>query len=209
MVNKGKVLFFDTDYTAEFKDVEIKGGNIIVDNNTEHIIDNTTPIILKTGIISNSPLYICKWNTLVPIQFKTVRKKMTPEEAETFAENNDFVRIEHINQQTKGKGWLRRKLKERKNYYPTTNVEYKTPSMYEYRKLEMVDIDLEKIKISPALLKETNDLRFLKNMKKYAMGKDADGGGMSKGKVIALSIGSMVFGIVFIVILLASMGVGI
>jgi hypothetical protein len=203
-------LFLDTDYTAEFKDSEIKEGNIIVDNNTEHIIDDTVPIILKTGIISNSPLYIVKWNTLTPIKFKVVSQKMTPEEAEKYAEDNDFVRIEHQNQPTKRKGWLRNKLKKgnQPNYYPTTDVKYKVPTMYEFRKLEKVDVDLTKTKITPALLKETNDLRFLKNMKKYAMGKDAEGG-ISKGKMIALSIGSMVFGIVFILIILASMGVGI
>jgi hypothetical protein len=203
MGNKGKVLYFDTDYTAELKDAEIKNGNIIIDNATEHVVDNINPVIFKTGLISNSPLYVVKWNTITPIQFKTITKRMTPEQAEQYAEDNDFIRIEQTEQQ-KTKGFLRR-IKRQKSQ--PQKIKYKVPTMYEYRKLEKVETDLEKIKITPALLKETNDLRFLKNMKKYAMGKDGDGG-MGKGKVIALSIGSMVFGIVFILIILASMGVG-
>ena len=210
MSNKAKVLFFDTDYTAEIKDVEIKNGNIIIDNDTEHIVDDIQPMIMKSGLISNTPLYICKWNTLVPIRFQTVTKRMTADEAEKFAEDNDFVKIEHITKPKKRKGWLRNKIKNRnQNLYPTSKVEYQTPTMYEFRKLESIKTDLGKIKITPALLKETNELRFLKNMKKYASGGKDSGEGISKTKVIAIAIGSMIFGVVFMFIALYSMGIGV
>lgn len=200
MSNKAKAIFLDSNFTGEIKSVKIEGGNVIIDKTYEHIIDETVPIQIK-GVMGSTPMYILKWDSLVPIQFKKESKIITSDEADKIIQDEGYIRIEP-QQKKRTKGKLRRWMKERKQN-PTPEITYTTkPTHYEYRKLQVIDLTdkYEKSKIQPSLLQETMDLRFLKNMKKYGVGS---GGVTDKNKIIIASIASMVFGMVLFYVLLA------
>jgi len=227
MGNKAKALFMDSDFTAELKSVNVDGGSIVIDRKYEHIVDKTTPLILKTGLLSNTPLYICKWDSLTPIKFKKVTKVVTKEEAnKMIKEDENWVRIEKIEEMNKsrhGRGLLRQKIsnwrrrrKYKNNPYIINRPEPKykiintlEPTHFEYRKLEPVELKFYKSDIPPTLMKETFDMRFLKNMKTYSAGKGGSGEGIDKTKVILIAIGSMIFGIVLFYLIMTSAGIGL
>jgi len=225
MGNKAKALFMDSDYTAELKSVDADGGSIIIDKKYEHVVDKTKPIILKTGFLSNTPLYICKWDSLVPVKFKRVTKVVSKEKADQMRkEDENWVRVETEteNKESKnGRGWLRQKIANRKRkkkiknspYMIRPQSNYKTintyePTHFEYRKLEPVEIKFLKTDIPPKLMKETFDMRFLSNMKTYSAGKGG-GDGIDKTKMIMVAVGSMVFGVVMMYLIFASAGMGV
>jgi hypothetical protein len=208
MAAKVKTLFLDSDFVAELKSAKVEGGNVEIGKTYEHVIDNAIPLQLKS-LTGSTPLYILKWSSLVPVKFKRVSKTISTEQAQSMIENDGFVRIESTEREERKKkpklrSWLwRKKHKEAEIRMP----QYKTvstlePTHYEYRKLEVVETKLGKSDIPPALLKETMDMRFLKNMKKYGEGKGG-GEGVGKGKTIMVAIGSMIFGVVLFYLIFA------
>lgn len=217
---KIKTLFLQSEFIGEFKNVNIEGGNVIVGQKYEHVVDDYIPIQLK-GLFGSTPMYILKWSSLVPVKFKRVSKVVSIEKANQIIKEEGFVRVEMGEEQkekkrTKGslRGWLKSR-KEKKKRNPDYHIErpepkYKTvtvdePTHYEYRKLEVVDPKTIKSDIPPALMRDTIDMRFLKNMKKYGEGKS--GGGFDKGKTILIAIGSMIFGIMLFYLIFAYGGI--
>jgi len=65
---KSIILFFDTDYTARILKKEVKDGRVEIDDG-EYVVGNTTPFTVKTPT-GTKPLYILKWNTIYPAEFK-------------------------------------------------------------------------------------------------------------------------------------------
>jgi hypothetical protein len=81
---KAAALIFDTDFTAEMHDVKLKDGKIQYADK-EWVADKTTPFQLKTSF-GMRPLYLLKWNSLIPIEWAVVEseKKFTDEEGKTY-----------------------------------------------------------------------------------------------------------------------------
>lgn len=224
---KVKTLFLDSEYIGEFKNVDIEGGNVIVGKKYEHVVDDYVPIQLK-GLMGSTPMYILKWSSIVPVKFKRVTKVISAEKVKQMVKDEGFVRVEYGGEQKEEKGgrkrkgslrrWLKsrkeRKNKQRENpnpYLDRPQPKYKTvtvsePTHFEYRKLEVIDPKTTKSDIPPSLMKDTIDMRFLKNMKKYGEGKGG-GGGIDKGKTILIAIGSMVFGVILFYLIFAYGGV--
>jgi hypothetical protein len=159
--------------------------------------------------MGSTPMYILKWSSLVPVKFKRVSKVITAEQANKMIEDDGFLRIEPTEREERKKkpklrGWLRRRKQEKAEislpHYRTVNTS--EPTHYEYRKLEVVDPKTTKSEIPPSLMRDTLDMRFLKNMKKYGEGKGG-GEGVGKGKTILVAIGSMIFGIVLFYLIFA------
>jgi hypothetical protein len=209
MGTKAKSLFLDSDFIAELKTINIEGGNVKVGKTYEHVIDDAVPLQLKGSLGGSTPLYILKWSSLVPIKFKRVSKIISTEQAKQMIEDDGFLRIEPTEREERKKkpklrSFLWRKKHEAKQLPQIQNITTSEPTHYEYRKLEVVQPKLGKSDIPPALLKETLDMRFLKNMKKYGEGKGGGTGeGIGKGKTILVAIGSMVFGVVLFYLIFA------
>ncbi|MCW1312773.1 MAG: hypothetical protein OH338_05090 [Candidatus Parvarchaeota archaeon] len=77
---KSAFLLFHTDYTTELKFANVKDGVARIEDK-EIVVDKAKPLILKTRFAS-VPLYLFKWDSLVPIEPKDLRiyeTEITPE----------------------------------------------------------------------------------------------------------------------------------
>lgn len=187
-----KQLIFDTGFTAEFSNKEITDGSIMTEDK-EFIVDNARPIMLKKrGFFSRFfgtslvPLYLLKWNVLVPAGFDVEKK---------FGSLEDLV--EELDDK-KIKSRIKKILKVDKKLAKRSYI-FKELKPLEL-KFPKVDVKEGESVITPEILRTTHDMRFLKNFKKYAGGEK-----MSKKRIMdILFIGGMV---VFLFIALALGGV--
>jgi hypothetical protein len=193
---KGKTLMLESNYSGILKGVDINAGKMVVENKYEFLVDNVIPIMLKEGF-GSKPLFITKWSSLTPIRFKKVEKIIPAEKVkQMIEEDKEWMRLDYEvpeeNPEIKSSGKLRRWLSRKKI---KSEGAIRIPTAYIYKKLEVVEPDIKETKgMLPELMKETFDMRFLKNMKKYSEGKGG-GEGISKGKAIMLAVVSMVVGI--------------
>jgi hypothetical protein len=164
-------MLFDTDFQTEIVDKEIKDGFVTIEEK-EFFVDNAIPFMIKKeGLFGRffggfTPLYILKWNVIIPVGFQLTSGRMKLHEMI----NN--LQDENLKEE------LSKTIKVRPEDAEKT---------VEIRTIESLDIkfpenDPEKKVISPELLKSTVDMRFLKNFKKYAGGES--GGGMNKRKLL-------------------------
>lgn len=123
-MSKAVALIFDTDFTSEMRDVKVKDGKIVI-SDKEWVVDKTTPFQHKTAF-GMRPLYMLKWNSLIPLEWNVVS------EERTFTDD-------------KGNSYV----VEARDIKP---VDYK-------------EIKWEPSKILPAMLRQTGEMKFLKNMK--------------------------------------------
>jgi len=135
-----KGLILNTDFTAEEVDLNIENGSAIV-NDSEFIINDSQPILIKKKGKFVNPLYILKWDSLIPMKMAIEREVITKEELE-------------------------------KNYDLKGEIE----NSMVYKRLVPMDVKFIKTKpkskignvtVTPEMLKDTIDLRFLKGMKNY------------------------------------------
>jgi hypothetical protein len=73
---RGQFLLFDTDYTAVMLRSTIKDGKVTIgkgDDAKEFVVDKTRPFQLKTPL-GTRPLYLLKWNSIAPMNFKVDEK---------------------------------------------------------------------------------------------------------------------------------------
>lgn len=77
---KSAFMLFHTDYTTELKMAKVKDGIARIENK-EFVVDKAKPFILKTRF-STIPLYLVKWDSLIPIEPKDLQvyeTNITPE----------------------------------------------------------------------------------------------------------------------------------
>jgi hypothetical protein len=161
---RAKVLLLDTDFVCELRGVKIKDGKVNIDDK-EFDVDNSRPFILRTGL-TKRPLYILKWNSLRPAEFTIKHEDVKPQEVQIGDEYNDYVVVTNDK-----KGRFRGKKNDNHREIKKTIESKYDINKYHLKSLESIDPDFEKSKkITPAILRDTADLRFIKQMKKYSSG---------------------------------------
>lgn len=158
-----KQLLLDTDFTGEFKNNEIKEGSINIDK-LEFIVGKAKPILIhKKGLLSRflgssvTPLYLLKWNTLLPAHFELEEKKGKLKELKSRIQSEEVKKdINKKMEKDKALGdreFIFREIVPLKVEFPVNkpdeNGNYLTPEM----------------------LRSTVDMRFLKGLKEYAQPK--------------------------------------
>lgn len=149
---KGRGLFFHTNFDAEFKKIKINDGSVIIDDK-EFFVSDMKAINLKTST-GVKPLYLFRWDSLLPAGF--FKKKETIEYAQTGDDKTDRRNYHKFYKKLKSHGHKGKGIESNK---------------FIYEGLSIVNPKFLKTKLSPSLLRETGDMRFLKNMKKYAGGE--------------------------------------
>jgi len=187
-----KALLLDTDFIGEIRNTKVKDGRIRIDNK-EFRVDKSRPIILKSGFFAKKPLYILKWDSLIPAEYKLKETVVSPADIEKFTVEipdekgmNNFI----------GKN----------NGMDSEQIKKKMEEMYDIKKyhlrsLEPLSTEFYKTKITPSVLTETADMRFIKSMKKYI-----DKRGFEFGNIIFII---MIIGIILFGILMATGSVGL
>jgi len=185
---KNKYLIFDTNHHATFDTLEVKNGKTVTEDK-EWMIDKAKPILLaKRNIFSRflgeslTPLYLLKWNVLLPVDFEIKEKKLK------YNEMLDAVKDED----------LKRKLKALSD--EDTKVQESTWIFRELVAMSVVfpkaEAKEDEFAVTPEFIKSTVDFRFLKNMKNYAGGEG--GGKFNKRRLIDIAfIGGMIM-VIFI-----------
>lgn len=77
---KSAFLFFHSNYTTELKFADVKDGIARIENK-ELVVDKAKPLMLKTRF-STIPMYLFKWDSLIPIEpkdFRIYETEITPE----------------------------------------------------------------------------------------------------------------------------------
>lgn len=155
-----KVLMLDTNYIGEIKKCKVVGGSLFI-GDREYFVDDINPIQLK-GMFGSIPLYICKWDSLIPANFVIKsEKKMIDEKTES--------KIKSIGKIIRSKG--NEKL------------------FAEFRELKSVEPVFMKTKL-PQLMRSTMDMRFLEQLSRYA-GETKKKMDISKGMIIAFIVGTV------------------
>lgn len=75
-------IIFDTDFTAMIKVLKVKNGKVAY-KDKEWYVDRTKPMTLQSAFGSNRPLYLLKWNTVIPMDFDVTNKTTTLVNPET------------------------------------------------------------------------------------------------------------------------------
>lgn len=191
---RNKFLIFDTNHHAEFCTKEVKDGKITI-NDKEWVVDKAKPLLIpKGGFLSRffgdsiMPLYLLKWNILLPVDFEIQSKKMKYDEMLSLVKDEE--------------------LKEKLSNLAKEDVKVKD-STWELKTLDAMDVKFPRadakendFAITPEFLKSTSDMRFLKNMKNYASG---EGTKFNKKRIMDIAfIGGM---IIFVFISMAITGV--
>jgi hypothetical protein len=162
-----KQLLFDTEFTAEYKNQEIKDGSITIDK-FEFIVDKAKPFLIKKkGFMSRflgtpvTPLYFLKWNILLPAHFKVEEKKGKLKDLK------DKIQSEEIKKDIDKKIEKDKSLGDREFIFRELvplNVEFPVNKP-----------DKDGNYLTPEMLRSTVDMRFLKNLKDYSTPKTKRG----------------------------------
>ena len=183
---KARHLIFHTDHTAEFVDGEVADGSMS-NQDKEFIMDKAKPILIKKrGLFGrffagHYPLYMLKWNILLPAQME-VREKIGKldelldgiESPKMKKKMEKMMKNDETFKQYKDQKFIFREL-------VPMPVAFPKPDVGEGKSL-----------ITPEMLQSTHDMRFLRNFKKYA----GAGGGMNKKRIFDfLFIGGMIFAV--------------
>ena len=171
MGKNAKALVFNTDFTVEHKKVKIKDGYITVDDK-EFPVDGIRPVIMKKRGRYREPLYLLKWDCLLPAQFELKKDNLS---------SKDLMSKFKMNQEPEHDKYTYKRL---------------VPIIPEFRKTKMQHSGLQNpMTILPSTLKDTTDMRFLKGMKNYVEG----GGGKPKPMqiIIMFALGMLLMFLMF------------
>jgi hypothetical protein len=181
---KSKFLIFDTNHHAGYETMDIKDGKVSKDDK-EWIVDKAKPVLLeKAGFFSRflgaslMPLYLLKWNILLPVDYELKETKMKFDELLNSANLTDGMKKElqdilKKDEKVKDSTWVLKEL---------VAMDVKFPR---------ADAKENEFAVTPEFLKSTADMRFLKNMKNYAGGEG--GSRLSRKRIMdILFIGGMI-----------------
>ena len=77
---KASILLLDTDFNARLiRKVPVKDGKVLLKKGREKkefIVDKARPFYLRT-FFGSRPLYICKWSSIIPLEFDVKEKYET------------------------------------------------------------------------------------------------------------------------------------
>jgi hypothetical protein len=158
-----KQLLFDSDFTAEYKGEDIKDGSITIDK-LEFMVGKAKPLLVKKkGFLSRflgtsaTPLYLLKWNILLPAHFKVDEKKGKLNVLKDKIQSEDLKKD------------IEKKIEKDKSLGDREFV---------FRELVPMDVEFPVNKpdekgnyLTPEMLRSTVDMRFLKGLKDYAAPK--------------------------------------
>lgn len=167
---RAKALIFDSHYDADFIESEIKNG-VMITKDKDFFLDKTRPFILRKKkllgrIFGDSvvPVYLMKWNTLIPAHFELHDSKAPLKEqlkhikdAKLKKELEEAIKVD---EELGNKEYIYREL---------VPVELKFPEVYKKKETGADGKVTERI-ITPELLNSISDMRFLKGFKNYAGG---------------------------------------
>jgi hypothetical protein len=139
---KCKILYLNSDFTGKIKTAKIKDGMIKIEDK-EFVVGDTKQIDLQ-GMFCCTPLFIYKWNSLLPISFEQKETKIKSSDID-----DKYCEVEYDN--NSNKMYLKREL------VPID------PDKWDFAKTKL-----------PQMLAQTTGMRFIEQMKKYSGGKKRD-----------------------------------
>lgn len=171
-----RVLVLDTNYVGKIQKCKVENGILRI-KDKEFFVDETKPLRVKS-FFSTDDLYICKWDSLVGAEFEVENKDVKKEELEEFLRERGYSEdeIKHLKKIIEET--------EKKN-----NIRF---TKFEYKSLKPIEPKLIETKKLPELLRQTANIRFIKEMMKYGEKKGFD---IGLGKIFII-IFIAIFGLI-------------